>query len=127
LFPELLHNDRRGHSAAAVKWFSGYLKRLGWPRTGKKVFHSFRHTLASECLNSLGLSEQVTAQISGHARGTSVLTERYRKDVEIDELARDVARLDFGLKEVARFDVEEGVKALKDALRRKRKKVLPAH
>lgn len=120
LFPELLYSERKGHSAAAVKWFSSHLKRLGWPRTGKKVFHSFRHTAASECLNVLGLSEQVTAQISGHQRGTSVLMERYRKDAAIDELAPEVARLDFDLPAITPFDCTEGLAALRDALRRKR-------
>ncbi|WBY04058.1 site-specific integrase [Ramlibacter tataouinensis] len=120
LFPELLHNERKGYSAAAVRWFSAYLGRLGWPRDGKKVFHSFRHTLASECLNKLGLSEEITAQISGHARGSSVLMERYRKDVATDELAKQVRRLDFNLPKIVRFDIEQGLQALRDALRRKK-------
>jgi integrase len=120
LFPELLYDEVKGYSKAPVKWFSGYLRRLGWPRTNRKVFHSFRHTLASECLNKLELSESVTAQISGHQRSTSILGSTYRKDIVVDQLAPTVARLDFNLPAIAPFDLDEGMKAVRDALARKR-------
>lgn len=119
LFPELKHDPVKGYSKAAVKWFSCYLKRIGWPRDGRKVFHSFRHTLASACLNDLGLSEAVTAQISGHKRGQTVLGATYRKDLEIDRLAPTVAKLSFQLPQITMFDPSSGLDALHDALERK--------
>lgn len=119
LFPELLHDATKGYSKAAVKWFSTYLRRLGWQRNGRKVFHSFRHTLSSECLNRLGLSEAMTAQISGHKRSQSVLGSTYRKDVITEEVVQTIERLDFGLPSVAPFDAEAGLAALQDALNRK--------
>jgi integrase len=121
LFPELKHDVVKGYSKAAVKWFSQYLARFGWPRNGRKVFHSFRHTLASECLNVLGLSEAVTAQISGHARSQSVLGTTYRKDVVPDELFKAVAQLDFQLPPIAKFALDEGVMAVRNAIARKKK------
>jgi integrase len=119
LFPELSHDETKGYSKAAVRWFSSYLRRLGWKRNGRKVFHSFRHTLSSECLNVLGLSEAVTAQISGHKRSMSVLGETYRKDVLPDELVSSVERLHFDLPPVAEFDGAAGLLALQHALERK--------
>jgi integrase len=120
LFPELRFDAVKGYSKDAVKWYSRFAKSLGWERNGKKVFHSFRHTLASECLNELRLSEAETAQISGHQRSTSVLGSVYRKDVGPDQLAPVVARLEFGLPHVAPFDIDEGIKALRDAKQRRR-------
>jgi integrase len=121
LFPELKHDPTKGYSKAAVKWFSSFLRRMGWARNGRKVFHSFRHTLASECLNQLGLSEALTAQISGHKRGDSVLGSTYRKDVPPDVVTA-VNHLDFGLPPIAKFDETAGLKALKDGLMRKAKR-----
>lgn len=118
LFPELKYDLIKGYGKSATKWFSRMLAGYGWPRDGRKVFHSFRHTLASECLNSIGLSESETAQISGHRRGGSVLTEVYRKDVPF-ALQEAVNRLAFRLPPIAPFDVPAGVKAVRDALARK--------
>jgi len=120
LFPELPHDDVKGYSKAAVKWFSAFLARLGWERNGRKVFHSFRHTLASYCLNRLKLSEALTAQISGHQRSTSVLGTTYRKDEPPPEVITSFSRVEFQLPAIAAFDIDQGVAALQDALRRKR-------
>jgi integrase len=119
LFPEFSHDETKGYSKAAVKWFSNYLRRLGWERNGRKVFHSFRHTLASECLNNLGLSEALTAQISGHKRSQSVLGATYRKDVVPHEVVVSVSRLGFGLPPIAVFDIDAGLTALEHATDRK--------
>lgn len=120
LFPEFSHDAAKGYGKAAVKWFSGYLRRLGWERNGRKVFHSFRHTLASECLNQLALSEALTAQISGHKRSESVLGSTYRKDVIPDEVLNAVNRLDFSLPAIDEFDMDAGALALRHAIERKR-------
>jgi integrase len=121
LFPEFTHDAAKGYSKAAVKWFSSFLSRLGWERNGRKVFHSFRHTLASECLNGLGLSEALTAQISGHKRSDSVLGSTYRKDVPPD-VVKAVDRLDFDLPAIAPFDQAAGFHALRDGLLRRKKR-----
>ena len=44
---------------------------------------------------------------------------RYRKDLPIDELAAWVKRIEFDLPTIAVFDLDEGMAALRDALRRK--------
>jgi integrase len=120
LFPELLFNVVKGFSKPAVKWFSSYLKRLGWTRNGTKVFHSFRHTLASKCLNELGCSEAMVSQITGHARGESVLASTYRKDVLPSEALLVMDRVEFIFPAISKFDIDAGAAALNDALRRRK-------
>jgi len=126
LFPELTYDPVKGYSKAAVKWFSRYLAGLGWVRDGRKVFHSFRHTLSSECLNALQLTEAITAQISGHARSQSILGTTYRKDIVPDELVATVERLNFNIPTIAVFDIAAGLEAVRDAGKRKRRGNGPA-
>ena len=118
LFPELKFNEVKGYGKGAGKWFSRLLASYGWPRDGTKVFHSFRHTLTSECMNELGMDESLTAQISGHQRGSSILTNTYKKDVP-PELINAINRLDFDLPPIANFDIQAGLQAVRDALGRK--------
>jgi integrase len=118
LFPELPHDATKGYGKKATKWFSTYLGGLGWRRDGRKVFHSFRHTLSSRCLNELGLPEALVAQISGHMRSQSILGGTYRKDVLPDDLVQAVERIAFELPPIAAFDLECGIQALGDAMRR---------
>ncbi|WP_077037463.1 site-specific integrase [Pelomonas sp. KK5] len=119
LFPELKHDETKGYGKAATKWFGSYLASLGWERNNRKVFHSFRGTLATVCLRRLRMTEYDTAQISGHSRSAGTLTGTYLKDEAVDYLAELIAKLNFGLPEIARFDCDEGLKAVSDALRRK--------
>lgn len=117
LFPELKHDRIKGYGKAATKWFSSLLDRLGWERNGRKVFHSFRHTITNKC-RVLGIDPMLTAQISGHERDEGVLGNVYLKDLP-SELVGVMSRIDFGIQGVCPFDIDEGVKALEDALRRK--------
>lgn len=119
LFPELSYDPNKGYSKGPVKWFGRFKRSLGWESDGRKTFHSFRHTFASECLNRLGLPPATVAQLTGHARGSSTLVNTYRKDVVPDELVSAVEGLSFQLPELVPFDVEAGLKALDDAMRRK--------
>ena len=117
LFPELKRNATKGHGKSVTKWFSRMLKGFGWIRNGKKVFHSFRHTLANQCA-LMGMSDEITRQISGHERGTGTLRTVYMKDLP-PELMTSVSCLEFSLPHIAKFDLVEGSVALQDALRRK--------
>jgi len=119
LFPELKHDATKGYGKAPTRWFSRYLAAIGWDRNGRKVFHSFRATLVSECVNRLRLTEAETAQISGHSRDASVMIDTYAKDEVPKFLVRAVNRLDFNLPSIAPFDCKEGLKAVRHALRRK--------
>lgn len=62
LFPELKHDAVKGFGKQSSKWFSAYLRGLGWERNGQRVFHSFRATLVSKCVNDLRLTTLETAR-----------------------------------------------------------------
>lgn len=120
LFPELRYDKTKGYGKGPTKWFSSYLKALGWARDNRKVFHSFRSTLVSECVQRLKLPVIETSQISGHSRGATGAVHGYIKDQSVDDLRQTINRLNFELAMIFPFDVSEGIKAIQDALRRKK-------
>jgi integrase len=127
LFPELRWDKKKGPSKDASRWFSSFLKKFGWERDGTRTFHSFRHTAITHCMNILGMPESVEMDLFGHSSngkrsgtGDSV----YRKSQEIDSLYHQwVTKISFDLPNIAQFDVDAGLIALKDALRRKESRV----
>lgn len=124
LFPELKWDARKGYGKAATRWFSDYLKQLGMPRDGRKVFHSLRHNVATTLQNELGGRPAVVKQLLGHARGAGAAEKIYRKDILAtgpdSELVRLIEGLQHGfLAGLAPLDLEAGIQAVGDALRRK--------
>lgn len=117
LFPELKHDADKGYGKAATKWFTGFKKRLGFPADGKKTFHSFRHTF----INALpdDIPQRFGRQLSGHARGEDARSTVYEKDASADDAFPFVERMNVTLPPIARFDIEAGLRAIEDALRRK--------
>lgn len=118
LFPELKRDEEKGYGKAASKWFTGYMARLGFPRDGTLVFHSFRHTYTNAL--PADTPERLSRQLTGHARGADVHDKVYRKDMGPDEALQYVRRLSVTLPDIASFDIAAGLKALGDALQRKR-------
>ena len=55
----------------------------------------------------------------GHEPGSGVNEQHYLADPTPDESVVVVKQLDFGLPDIAPFNLDEGVKAVRDALRRK--------
>lgn len=91
LFPELTRS-RDGHGALASKWFGRYRKRCGV--TGKKkVFHSFRHTVADTLKQNNVPLHDATA-ILGHA-DKSQTYGRYGKIFKPKALVEAIERLDY--------------------------------
>ena len=121
LFQELSYDKTKGYGKGPTKWFSSYLKGLGWPRDNRKVFHSFRSTLVSECVQRLKLTVMETSQITGHSRGPAAAVHGYIKDQSVDDLRHTVNRLNFELPAISPLDIEQGVAAVKDALGRKKR------
>jgi integrase len=124
LFPELKHDEMKGYGKAPTRWFSDYLAGLGMPRDGRKVFHSFRHNVATTLQNDLACRPAAVKQLLGHARGADVTDKTYRKDITTTGRDSELVRLIEGLQhdflaELAPLDVEAGVQAVADALRRK--------
>ncbi|HDL6874103.1 TPA: site-specific integrase [Yersinia enterocolitica] len=119
LFPELKHNKIKGYRAAASKWFNEnyFGKVLGFPRDGKKTFHSLRHTFIN-ALDSFESNERTIAQLVGHVRGSTTAMTTYRKDADVGEQFGVISQLRYSLPDIAQFDSQTGIKAVIDARRR---------
>lgn len=119
VFPELTFNKIKGYRGYASKWFNElyFGKKLGLDRNGKKVFHSFRHNYVNS-LDRLELSERMIAQLVGHVRGSTTAMTTYRKDRAVEEQFHAISGLKHNLPEIAPFNVEVGLKAMKDGVRK---------
>lgn len=119
LFPELKHNKIKGYRAAASKWFNEnyFGKVLGFPRDGKKTFHSLRHTFIN-AVEAFESNERTIAQLVGHIRGSTTAMTTYRKDADVGEQYGVISQLSYNLPDIALFDTEAGIKATNDARRR---------
>ncbi|MNJ36352.1 hypothetical protein D3C77_311360 [compost metagenome] len=73
----------------------------------------------SEVFNQ-GNPEDVASQLAGHERGESLAARRYRKDSFPDRIAPIVNALEFQLPEIHKFDISDGLIAVKSALLRKK-------
>ncbi len=99
VFPEL-KKSRDGYSQAASKWFGRYRKRVGV--TGKKkVFHSFRHTVATHLQNK-SVDRNLRDAILGHSDDS--MSERYSKP-GVKILKDVIEKLDFSLPQQKRWNV----------------------
>lgn len=116
LFPELKHNKIKGYRAAASKWFNEnyFGKVLGFPRDGKKTFHSLRHTFIN-AVDEFESNERTIAQLVGHVRGSTTAMTTYRKDADVGEQLGVIAQLRYSLPDIAQFDSQAGIKAVIDA------------
>ena len=119
LFPELKHNKIKGYRAAASKWFNEnyFGKVLGFPRDGKKTFHSLRHTFIN-AVDEFESNERTIAQLVGHVRGSTTAMTTYRKDADVGEQFGVISQLRYSLPDIAEFDSQAGIKAVSDARRR---------
>jgi integrase len=117
LFPELKHDTEKGYGKAATKWFTGFKSRLGIATDGKKTFHSFRHNFTNALPDDI--PDRISKQLTGHTRGKGTQDRVYKKDVAADEALPYVARMKIRLPDIEPFNVEEGLRAVKDALQRK--------
>jgi len=95
LWMDLKWRPNDGYSNALGKWFQVFNRRhvTGDP---KKVFHSFRHTLA-DTLKQAGVQEVVIAEIMGHANH-SMTMGRYGKRYQPKVLLDALMKLDYGIK-----------------------------
>ncbi|MBA7856582.1 site-specific integrase [Enterobacter sp. RHBSTW-00901] len=121
LFPEITPNKDKGHGKVVSGWFNESIlkKRLKLERDRTKAFHSFRHSV-STLLKEKGVSAELRAQLAGHVRGKTETEVRYSKDLKPVYMVEVVEKIDFSLPEIAKFNIPDGLDAVRDALRRKR-------
>jgi integrase len=122
VFPELSWEPVSGYSKEAKRRMSSMLSGLGMPRDNTKVFHSLRHT-ANNAFIRLGLAgqvpEMVRLRLLGHKAGDGENIESYFTDFDADENINFVALLNFNLPTIAKFNADQGIKAIRAALKRK--------
>jgi integrase len=94
LWMDLRWRPSDGYSNALGKWFQVFNRRHVTDDP-KKVFHSFRHTLA-DTLKQAGIQEVVIAEIMGHAND-SMTTGRYGKRYQPKVLLEALVQLDYGV------------------------------
>ncbi|EPO1789856.1 tyrosine-type recombinase/integrase [Cronobacter turicensis] len=123
LFPELKPHKTKGYGRPVSAWFNESLlaRRLNVERNRTKSFHSFRHSV-STLLKEKGVSPELRAQLVGHVRGETETEVRYSKDLKPIHMIQTVEKIDFSLPEIAKFNIPDGLDAVRDALRRKRGK-----
>lgn len=117
LFPEWNRDADKGYGKAASKWFTGYMEGLEFARDGSLTFHSLRHTFTNALPEDT--PERLAKQLTGHTRGADVHDKVYRKDLSPDDALPYLRRLNVTLPAIEEFDIEAGLQALQDALRRK--------
>jgi len=117
LFPELKHDLIKGYGKAAGRWFNErYLgNKLGIERNGRKTFHSLRHNYAT-ALGSGDVPTAIKSQLLGHSRGSSMVEKRYDKGASVEGLVEHLGTLRYDLPQIATFDCEAGIEAIKDAI-----------
>lgn len=120
LFPELKFHAVKGYSKDAGKWFNDrvMLGKLKIPRDGKYTFHSLRHNFAVS-LSKTGIASTMKADLMGHERSDLISEVRYEKSASISDLKPYIDLMHFEIPEICIFNISEGMKALKDALKRK--------
>jgi integrase len=92
LFPGLTWGTN-GPGDSISDWFGRYLDRIGLGDPAL-AFHSFRHTV-STVLDRSEILEPRIAELTGHARGTSVLRRVYIKAATLSTRKADIERLKF--------------------------------
>ncbi|EPE4144125.1 DUF6538 domain-containing protein [Yersinia enterocolitica] len=123
LFPEITPNKDKGHGKVVSAWFNSSIldKRLKLVRDRTKAFHSFRHSV-STLLKEKGVNSELRAQLAGHVRGKTETEVRYSKDLKPLYMVDVVEKIDFPLPPIARFNIPDGLDAVRYALLRKRGK-----
>lgn len=118
VFPELSWNPKTHYAKEPIRAMSQFFLKLGMPRDNTKVFHSFRHVV-NNAIAKTSCSPELRKRLLGHEPGAGVNEQHYLVDATPDESFEVVKLLEYELPTIARFDLEEGVKAVNDALRRK--------
>jgi integrase len=91
---ENLKKKRDGYAQDFGRWFQRFNRRYVTANR-KRVFHSFRHTLADN-LKQRQVEGVTIAEILGHSHG-SITLSRYRKSYEPRVLLEELTTLDYGI------------------------------
>ncbi len=123
LFPELTFNPTKGYGKAAGAWFNDRFlgAELKIARTGRKTFHSLRHNFAT-ALGTARVPDQMSSDFMGHKRTGSMTKIRYDKGA-IEGQKAQIDLIKFDLPNIEIFNISDGLKAIKDALKLKKTRI----
>ncbi|MDP1968931.1 MAG: site-specific integrase [Burkholderiaceae bacterium] len=120
VFPELTLDPVKRYTKEPIRVMSQLFARLGMPRDGTKVFHSFRHGVNNYLMKHTSMPEVMRYRLLGHIPGDDVNKKHYTSDFTPDEVAIFVNKMEISMPTIGAFKFEEGIAAIKDARRRKR-------
>jgi integrase len=119
LFPELSWNPTNRYAKEPIRAMSQFLEKLGMPRDGTKVFHSFRHGMNNHLHKRSSMPDIMRKRTLGHEPGDSVNERHYLSDpkpTKVLEFMREVGGV---MPPICAFDLKVGLSAVGDALQRK--------
>lgn len=101
VFPMLKKKgDKSRYGNLVSRWFTEYRRSLGVKgddSQGKKTFHSFRHTFATQCKYA-GVDGGMTAEVEGHDTGKDMTYGRYGKAYKPSHIMEQLmSKLDYDL------------------------------
>jgi integrase len=119
VFPELAWNPTNRYAKEPIRAMSQLFDKLGMPRDGTKVFHSFRHGVNNHLQKRSAMPDIMRKRMMGHEPGEGVNERHYLSDPKPPEMLVHIMDISAGLPALAAFDVGVGLIAVRDALRRK--------
>ena len=128
LFPDLRWTDQARYSKEVTRKFANALLKLGMPRDGMAVIHSFRHSFigAIQRIDSRDLPPMDATlrtynqnRLTGHSPEATTVSQNYTEPKPRELVAIVEAVRYEGMPMVAPFDAEWGLQAVRAALGRK--------
>lgn len=119
VFPELSWNPTNRYAKEPIRAMSQFLEKLGLPRDGTKVFHSFRHGVNDQLQKRSAMPDIMRKRMMGHEPGEGVNERHYLSDPKPTEMQSFIGELGASLLVLRPFDPAIGLIAVRDALRRK--------
>ncbi len=92
VFYTLKYTERNLYGGTVLKWFARYLDRIGIS-SRKKVFHSFRHTFETTCVEKK-LTAEIQNQLCGWVN-QGVGQRVYSKGVDVKNLYKELKKVQY--------------------------------
>lgn len=119
VFPELSWNPTNRYAKEPIRAMSQFFEKLGMPRDGTKVFHSFRHGVNNHLQKRSSMPDIMRKRVMGHEPGEGVNEQHYLSDPKPGDVLEFMKGVGSQLPVIAPFNTTAGAMAVRDALRRK--------
>ena len=119
VFPELSWNATNRYAKEPIRAMSQLFVKLGMPRDGTKVFHSFRHGMNNHLQKHSAMPDVMRKRMMGHEPGEGVNERHYLSDSKPRDVLAFMKDVGNEIPSICPFDIALGNESVKDALRRK--------